>query len=320
MTHSIGFRLRGTASTGRALPAVALGLALALGGPESVRAQSSSVLTRIRAMDVEQVDAGRVQVLYSSHPEVVPDAAAAAGAVAERFEDAAAFFAEALGGDFRFRLALLSPRDWRRVAADVHPVPWHSQPDRMVVLPVRPDLEPLVQTGPGGERARRVYDIVGLHQLGHVVASAFFHPGGYREPVPPVRWFDELLASYLAVWYMREHEPELSEYMEDLAWEVVRRVEPRFSSLVQYDEYYDGFLSSPGGSTNLGWYQNAFNLHAARLYDRHGAKFGLRVGQELPWHMLEAWTTESLLEALHPIAPGMAEWAEEMEAETRGRY
>ena len=283
--------------------------------------QAGSPLDRILALEVEVIEVGRVHVIYSSHPETDPDEGeAAARKAAAPFVDAADYFAGELARDFRFALALLSPRDWHRVQAGRHAIPWSWQPDRLVVLPVRSDIGLLQQGGQDSARAGRVLQVVALHQLGHVVAAAYYHPHDYRAPHPPVRWFDELLASYLAHAYMAERAPELAEFAEEVALDVVATTEPRFSSLAQYDRYYDGFLSSPGGATNLGWYQNAFNLRATRLYDRHGAELMTRLREALPWDRLESWTTEELLEELGDVAPGLQAWAADLEAISRSRY
>ncbi|MDX1673942.1 MAG: hypothetical protein R3314_03975 [Longimicrobiales bacterium] len=279
--------------------------------------QASSPLDRILDLDVDRVEVGRVDVVYSAHQDADSvTTAVAARAAAGPFADAAGYFAQELGGDLQVTLALLSPRDWHRVRAGMHAIPWSWQPSRLVVLPVRSDLGLLQQGGQDSARAGRVLEVVGLHQLGHVVAAAYYHPYDYRAPHPPVRWFDELLASYLSHAYMRARRPGLAEFVEELALDVVMTAEPRFSSLSQYDRYYDGYLSSPSGATNLGWYQNAFNLQAVRLYDRYGPELMHRLRDELPWDRIEGWTTDELLDALQEIAPGFASWAEEMAAYT----
>jgi hypothetical protein len=282
-------------------------------------AQRSGALDRIRALDVEQVESGRVTVLYSDHDG--PDADTGremALRVAAPLQDAADFFAGQLGGDFRFTLALLSPRDWGRTAGSVFRIPWHSQPDRLMVLPVRTDLG-MMET-PDTALSRKTMEVVSLHQLGHIVTAVYFQPAGFREPAPPVRWFDELLASYFSYAYMGARKPELAEFMTDLARDVTRRTEPRFSSLPQYDAFYETYLSAPTGADNLGWYHNAFNLRAAELYRKHGDDLMQELRQALPWSRIESWTTEELLDLLEPIAPDFLAWSEEMASKTRRRY
>lgn len=302
--------------TGRlAGPLVAIALLMAVPAP----GQEPGALARIRSLDVDRLEDGPVTVLYSAHEEQGGGAGeAAARRVAARFRDAAEFFIDRLGGDFGVTLALLSPRDWHQVGGARHAVPWHSRPDRLVVVPVRADIG-LLQTGRDSARTRRVLDIVALHQLGHIVTAAYYEPAGFREPRPPVLWFDELLASYVAEAYMRAREPELAEFAEELAEDVTRRTTPRFSGLRQYDEYHDAFLESPIGANTLGWYQNAFNREAARLYRRHGTELLGRIREELPWRLIESWTTDDLLEWMEALSPGFRAWAEEMAAWTRPR-
>ena len=300
---------------------ITTGLALAATVLSAVPApaQQSGALARIRALDVERMEAGRATVLYSDHDGKEADAGRSmALRVVEPLNDAADFFAERMGGDFRFTVALLSPRDWSRVSGSQVPLPWHSQADRLVVVPVRSDLA--MMTGPDGDRSSRTAQVVTLHQLGHIVTAAYLQPAGFRGPAPPVRWFDELLASYFSYAYMREHDPELADFMTDLAWDMTRRTEPRFSGLAQYDAFYESYLSVPQGAANLGWYHNAFNLRAAELYRKHGTDLMDEIRRELPWSRLESWNTEELLELLEPVSRGFFAWAEEMQSRTRRRY
>lgn len=274
-------------------------------------AQSASTLSRIEALEVERIEVGRATVLYSVGPKDPEELEAGARSVAAKFEEAAAFFAEQLDTDLRYTVALLSPRHWSRVSDARHALPWASEADRLVVVPVRSDMALLLPSGRDTANARPVLDIISYHQLGHVVAAAYLYPAGFRGR-PPVRWFSELVASYLGHWYMREARPNLADYAEELAYDVTQGTEPRFSSLAQYDAYYDGYLTSPWGANTMGWYQNAFNLWAAEFYDDFGGAFIRQVREELPWVRLEAWTTASLLEELEAIVPGFGNWAREM--------
>jgi hypothetical protein len=57
-----------------------------------------------------------------------------------------------------------------------------------------------------------------------------------------------------------------------------------------------------------GWYQTILNLRAAELFDVHG--IGLpRTLESMPWDEVEDWTTESVLESLETMAPGLVRWA-----------
>lgn len=290
-------------------------LAIALSGA----AAQAGPLARIERFEgVERIEVGHADVLYSVGPGGEADRAEHARRIAARFDSAAAFFADRFGGELHYTLALLSPRHWNRVGG-VQPLPWSDEADRLLVVPIQPDVSLLLPSGQDTARARRVLEVIGYHQLGHVVTAASLHPAGYYGATP-VRWFGEVLASYFAHWYMRENEPELADFAEELARDVTRRTEPRFSSLQQYDSYHDGYLSSPRGANTLGWYQNAFNLRAAELYDRHGPGFFEDVRTELPWVRLETWTSDLVLEELAEFAPGFRGWAEEMAERTGGRY
>lgn len=291
-----------------------------MGGGPPAAAQQPGPLSKIRDLAVARVEAGRATVFFSVHDDRggAPGEAAALR-MAEPLRAAADFFAERLDGDFHFNLALLSPRDWGRAGGPPYPLPWHSQPDRLVVLPVRADIS-LMAGGSDSARSRRILDVVSVHQLGHIVTAVYFQPAGFRAPEPPVRWFDELLASYLAYTYLKEHDPELADFMEDYAREVTLGTEPRFSSLAHYDAFRETYLSSTQGATNLNWYHNAFNLRAAQLYRRHGPDLMHRLRSELPWRRIETWTTTELLELLDELSPGFLAWAEEMAERTQRRY
>ena len=294
---------------------------LALLAPRVARpaaAQAPSPLDRIAALDVKRLRIGRMTVLYSgSDTDPDADLESAARRTTRLFADAGDFFAGALDGEFTFGVALLSPRDWARASAGAHAIPWSSRRDRLVVVPVRADMGLLTQGGQDTTRARQVLEIIELHQLGHVLAGEYLYPAGFDAERPPVLWFEELLASYFGEMYMRARKPELANFAKDLAEDVVAVGKPRFTSLQQLDAYYDGYLTSPQGANTLGWYQNAFNLRAAELYEEMGPDFIRRVRSALPWARFENWTTDELLEELEEISPGFIAWADEMAERTR---
>ena len=307
---------------GRALAPGLAALALVLApATTGVAAQTHGPLSRIEAFEVERLELGPLTVLYSSD-DAQGDAAArraAARRAVRLFEAAGNFFAERLGRPIPFTVALLGPRDWNRVGAGRHAIPWSSSADRLVLVPVRTDLSVLLQGGQDTVRARRILDVINLHELGHVVAATTLHPPGISDDRPPVRWFDELVASFLAHAYMADRDPALAAFTVKLAEDVVARTEPRFTSLPQLDEYWDGYLTAPHGANTLGWYQNAFNLKAAELHREHGLELIEHIRRRLPWVRYELWTTESALAELEKISPGFLYWAEEMASRAR-RY
>lgn len=321
MAHRIGSLHPTVPRFGPLCTALGLVLTHLVAGPAA--GQKPSALERIEGFGVHRLEIGPMTVLYSTADVAGVDAGAreaAARKIASRFEDAASFFAEELGRDVRFTLALLGPRDWPRLGGGSHGIPWSSQPDRLVVVPVRLDMRFPLPPGRDSARARRIQDVISVHELGHVLAAGYLHPAGFRDPTPPVRWFDELVASYMGHAYMQAREPELADFVVDLAKDVIRRTEPRFTSLARLDRYYDAYLSSPEGANTLGWYQNVLNLRAAELYEDYGLDFFRRIAAELQWDRYELWTTESVLDALERIAPGTRYWAEELESSAPRRY
>lgn len=276
-------------------------------------AQVAAPVARLEGLDLERLEVDGVTVLYSS-----ADTRRGAGGLEEEarragafFGDAVAFFDERLGEGLEVVVALLDRRDFGVVGAGRYAMPFSVPAQRLVVIPARTAAFGL-QSGRDSAQARRILDVIRLHELGHAVAAAYLHPAGFNGD-PPVRWFDELVASYLGHAYMRETMPELAGFAEALARDEFRRGAPHFTSLEAYERHYDDYVASPHGGSTLGWYHNVFNLRAAELHDEHGLDFFRAIRKRLPWMRYELWTTASLLQDLDALAPGFLSWAEGLE-------
>lgn len=283
--------------------------ALLAGAPAPAAAQADVSLARLEELDVARMELPGVTVIYSAaDPRLRP---ASLEAEARRtgafFADAVAFFEERLGEGLKVVVAVLSPRDLGRLGSARFAMPFSVPRDRLVVVPARADTFSLY--GGDGAPGGRIGDVIRLHELGHAVAAAYLYPAGFADARPPVRWFDELVASYLAHAYMRERKPELADFAEALAGDIIRQGAPHFTTLEAYERHYDSYISAPQGGGTLGWYQNVFNRRAAELYDEHGLDFFDAIRKRLPWMRYEVWTTASLLGDLDGIAPGFITWA-----------
>lgn len=288
-------------------------LPLLLAGAPAAAAQVASPVARLEELDLERLQVDGVTVYYSSADRrpgstSLAEEARRAGAF---FGDAVAFFEERLGPGVDVVVAVLDPRDFGVVGAGRYAMPFSVPAQRLVVVPARTAAFGLQSARDSGQ-ARRVLDVIRLHELGHAVAAAYLHPAGF-EGDPPVRWFDELVASYLGHAYMRESRPELADFAETLAADEFRRGAPHFTSLEAYERHYDGYIAAPQGGSTLGWYQNVFNLRAAELFDEHGLGFFRALRTGLPWMRYELWTTASLVHDLDALAPGFLSWAEALQ-------
>src|SRR5262249_20623613 len=106
------------------------------------------------------------------------------------------------------------------------------------------------------QSARKLIDLIGLHELGHVLTLAY----GIR---PPCRWSNEFLATYFAYGYLREMQPDLAALFVAMTYELqcLGADRPRHTSLEDFDRLYSGV-----GSKNYGWYQSAFAGRVREVY------------------------------------------------------
>ena len=298
--------LRGAASRGAAL--VALLPCLLAAAPGWISAQAGGPVTRLERLDLERFELDGVTVLYSAVPASVEAEARRTGAA---FAEAVGFFEDRLGEGLHIVVAVLNPGDFGLVSEGGHAMPFSAPVDRLVVVPARTDA---VKPGGGRDSApgRRLFEVIRLHELSHAVAAAYLYPGGFDDHRPPVRWFDELIASYLAHAYMRETKPELAGYVEALARDMIDTGAPHFTSLEAFERHHDEYAATPQGASTLNWFHNVFNRRASELYDDHGLDFFRAIRRRLPWVRYELWTTESLLPDLEKISPGFFAWADEL--------
>jgi hypothetical protein len=270
----------------------------------TVRAQERSPQTRIEALGLESITVGRVTTLF------VPDDRARARQLAELSDAAATFFERELGVSFKFRLAVLGPKDWfsPHGAGLPYGIPWCSVAERLMVVPASLKEGALID-GQNAHDDRWRVDFVTLHEFGHLTAKQYLHPTSAQEEMP-VQWFEELVATFFAYAFVSSFDREGAERARR-DW--IGRVEgytPRKRSL---DWSFMRTLPPAELGATYGWYQYVLNLRVADVYGRHGIAFLRALKERLPFRTMNTWTTESLLGHLDRIAPGFQRWADELQ-------
>jgi hypothetical protein len=270
----------------------------------AVRAQEQSPGTKIEALGLESMTVGRVTTLFA------PKDQARARQLAELSEGATAFFEQKLGVSFRFRLAVLGPKDWFQThgAGMPYGIPWCSVAERLVVVPASL-TEGVLIDGRNAQEDRWRVDFVTLHELGHLIAKQYLHPTSTHEEMP-VMWFEELVATYFGYTFVSSFNRQ---WAQSARREWIGRVEgyrPRRRSL---DWSFMRTLPPAEMASTYAWYQFILNLRVADIYERHGFDFLRALKERLPFRSMDSWTTKSLLGYLDRIAPGFQRWADELE-------
>jgi hypothetical protein len=268
-------------------------------------AQAQSPLARIEALGLESMKVGRVTTLCA------PNDRARAKELAELSEAAAAVFERALGVSFEFRLAALGPNQWFSTAGGPgmpYGIPWALTAERLMVVPASL-REGVLINGTDAVADRRRVDFVTLHEFGHLIAKQYLHPTSAHEELP-ILWFEEIVATYFGYAFVSSidrdwAEASRREWMADVAGYT-----PRTRSL---DWSFMRGLPPAELASTYGWYQVVLNLRVADIYATHGLGFLRALKENLPFHSMNTWTTESLLADLERITPGFQRWADEFQ-------
>ena len=238
------------------------------GMPGPASSQADSTLIRVRLAGVDSLDAGR-RVFYS------PGRQERASSVAGLLGRADSYLSDQLGVEADFSVAVLDEVDWAKIWPFPYGLPYLSlEAPWVAVLPASPELSVLFPDFAGllgHAQAEDMVDNIGFHEVGHVYVSEFVYAGEVRGP-PPVRWFDEFLATYLAYSFLAAVAPDRIEVWDDFVSRAVASPEPRFTSLADFESEYYEYLGSPEGTANYGWYQAVFAQRAAVIYARGGPR------------------------------------------------
>jgi hypothetical protein len=160
------------------------------------------------------------------------------------------------------------------------------------------------------EASHRSGDLIGGHELGHVVINAYGIQAG-------TRWLNELLASYVLYAYLQSERRDLL-WLIDIV-QVGNRVNlpQHHVSLNDFESQYMEILSKDGD--NYGWYQGQFLEQVICVYPQQGLKFLEQVRVAFPAgsspnHQLGNAET---LRRLEKFSPGFTAWAASLETRPR---
>lgn len=275
------------------------------------QAQVDSTLIRVRAASVDSA-AAAVPLYFSAG---YGERAADLGAL---IASAKTYLRDLLGVSADLYLAVLAEPEWEQVGSAPYGIPYVSLGRPwVVVLPAVPErgvLHENFRQALGDEGALTMIDNIGFHEAGHVFISEYLYPEDAPE-TPPVRWFDEFLAQYLAYALLRDLSPDRATVWDAYTEAALAQPAPQMTSLADFDAAYYGYLSTPEGAPNYGWYQSMFARRVAEVYEQRGLAFLAALQKDLPWRRFERWTTDDVLERLERIEPGFQPWAEQLDVE-----
>ncbi|MEO0435732.1 MAG: hypothetical protein AAF098_02355 [Pseudomonadota bacterium] len=271
-------------------------------------AQIDPTLAKVRATGVASLNASR-EVFYS------PGQQERAESLAVLLHEVDAYLSEQLGVQAEFSVAVLDEAEWAEIEPFPYGLPYVSlEAPWVLVLPASPELSVLFPDFVellGSVRAADMVDNIAFHELGHVYTSAFVYPEDLAG-APPVRWLDEFLATYFAYAFLVSVAPERAEIWNAFVSATISGPRPRFTSLADFEAEYYGYLGSPEGTANYGWYQAVFAQHAALIYGRSGLNFLRKLRLSLRAAPASEWSTQSAVEVLEALAPGTHAWAERL--------
>lgn len=289
--------------------ALAFGVALGLSAtPAAAQSAAPSPQEQVRGLGLDSL-AGPLPVHYSA------TFAHRAGEVQQILREGARFFADSLGLQTTVRVALLAEPEWRRVSPIPYGVPYVQ--GGVVFIPATGDgaisadflrleagaspavMAKVAQTGLSfGDNARRIGDLIGYHELGHGYTGAY----GIR---PHARWLGEFLATYMAYAFMHRAQPPLARGWEAMMQAKMDGPAPQHTSLADFERLYIRV-----GPENYNWYQAAFAMKAAEVFQAHGLGFLARLREVLPAGDGPALDSDTVLARLEQIHPGFRAWGD----------
>jgi hypothetical protein len=275
-------------------------------------AAAPPMLDQVRALGLDSV-AGPLPAHYSA------GFATRAAEVQAILREAARFFADSLGLPTTVHVAVLAAPEWQRLTQVPYGVPFVN--GGVVFIPAVGDgviaadflaleggASPAVRAKVAETRAtfadnaRRMTDLIGYHELGHGYTRAY----GIRSHT---RWFNEFLATYLVYAFLHRARPLLARGFEAMVQAKLDGPTPAHTTLADFDRLYIGV-----GPENYNWYQAAFALQAAEVFQAEGLGFLARVRQAFPVTDGPALDSDTVLARLEAIRPGFRAWAERLGA------
>lgn len=140
-------------------------------------------------------------------------------------------------------------------------------------------------------------DFVALHELGHAYAQAM----GIN---PLSSFFAEFMGNYIAWSFLDAAPGRLGEKTILVLRANVEGITPIHSSL----DRFETFRSSEDPPTEA-WYNSAFTIKAAEVYERRGVGFLREVAKAFQGEEYGRITNEEILRRLEKIDPGFIAWA-----------
>lgn len=269
------------------------------GSPAPMLGQAPTPRAVVEGLDLERSRVGRV-VAHFAEPD-----RARAEEMAALVDAAATRYATELGLSFGLELAALRPEHW---FADIpgipYAIPWPSMKERLLVLPSSLEEGLLIEGRDALEDRRRV-DFVALHEFGHVAAREYFRPASEADYIP-IKWFEELVATYFAYAHVASSDPEWAAAARGEWSSQLERYTPPVLSL---DWRFMNSLPGREMAQAYGWYQFLLNLRAAELYDRHGVGLLRGLKERLAWNDAQSWSDETVLAVMDGLDPEFARWA-----------
>jgi hypothetical protein len=227
------------------------------------------------------------------------------------FADADEIVRDSLGVRAEINVAVLVDPDWRRIQPGAYGEPFLSDgPPWVVVMPAAPQRSVLFsQVGDriGEDVAAAMIDNLAFLEAGRVYARELLLPDTAQE-TPPLQWFDDFLAHYVAYSVVSKVAPEMAVIWDIHTWKVLEEPIPQLSTLDEFEKEHSGFRASTEGRQNDLWYQSLFASRVAELYQKHGIGFLAELKQRMPADGSEEWTTASVLEVLVAMDPGFRGW------------
>jgi hypothetical protein len=292
----------------------ALCLAITLCAVFTTSAQDVNFLYRIKELGLQNID-GKIPAYYSAgHKEH-------AQRLQSRIEDMNAYFQAHLGVQANVVLALLDSKGWTAVTGAPYGIAMVNGNPLVIFMPATSDnptfglirarkeaippetLRLFLQDNqiPFESAVSQFVDLVGFHELGHVLTLNFgIDPQG--------RFLSEFLASYWSYAYISERQPEWRRVFD--LFGRPSKIRPQHTSLEDFEHLYMR-VDDPG------WYHGMFEAHIREIYPKLGLSFlsGLRKEFPLSGDPLAYTPPErrpqvgEVIERLDKIAPGFQAWA-----------
>lgn len=197
---------------------------------------------------------GKIETIYSKNYDL------RAKTLQHLIWNAAEFYEKKFpASKFTVSLYVLDSDDWQKMEIPFpYGVPMNVyQNDLLLIAAEKDKVAALVGIEDGTpDNVLSDYDYIALHELGH----NFFNV--VHEIKIPEKWADEFLATYFAIYYLKEVKSDKLLPRADFP-----DFKPNYTTLEDFDELYFNV-----GIRNYGWYQDKFQDLALKLYPKHGKR------------------------------------------------